>query len=256
MYFIDSSLNTNPKSHNKNRVDVNVSLLYWWKMDATKNEVENEEAQEDVFDDPELLQDDPELLAMKKEFDAIKEKEKLHKRENTADMSSRLNLEIEQIATKKTVTETLDIELNLPEHTEILTSDNEANSAENAPIISVESLDIDNEEEVKAEINNSTNTSPEYKNEVKSLWNIYVENAKNEKEKVEEVAAETILLNPFLQKMLRSEPSKWQTIEWPPRFLLYDMLMQSYTLHCSIVSDYTIRKLLLEHESFTTNNKY
>ncbi len=196
------------------------------------------EIKDDLLDDATLMAEDPELLAMKKEYE--ENKEKSHKRETTVDLTTRLEKEIQNLEKeeeKKVFIENI--------NDEIVGETTEASTGEQ-PVVNVDTIE-------PAMGGEGENISPE----VDQLWNMYVENARLEKEK-EEAGLGKIMENPFLQKIMN--PAKAPVSDLAAgymgleeKFLLYPILLGNYRIHLNAVSDYTLRKLLATYEPKCTN---
>ena len=189
-------------------------------------------------------------------FDSVDYEEKIHKRETTAEMLSRIGDQFHlgrEEDEKEVCIEDINADLN----------EDELN-----PLPIATKLQFDSESDEGAFniiecLSNIHQFSKENENnpkdgddEVDKLWNLHVENVKLESDtedsRLEEIKADQtkkVLDNPFLKKLLDTKSFIPPIIKCEPeQFLLHSILLGNYQIHTRVVSDYTLRQHLYWYE--------
>jgi len=227
-------------------------------MEAKKNPENPSEPLDlnDIPDNIEGIEDDPELLKIKQEYEANKLKSGIHQRENTIDIEKRLEQEILAMESGQTAG----------------TGEEKAhNSGSPAQNLAPKSVFEENPELFTI----YKDIDEKYKSEMDELWSKYVEDiAKTQEDGPKTpISADfaavhaAILSNPFLRKMIKPEEFKGKDLTYSklptsngeeyklPRCFLYDLLLENYHMHSSVVPDYAIRKMLIENEAILKSTK-
>ncbi len=216
-------------------------------------DLDEEQLRQELLAEDDDLGDDPEFQEMKAKLKAEMAKA-THKRENTIELSERIQREVEERAKAQ-------IQAQVQGQTQKSASTKEAQKDEGIDEKPAEPA-------VRELLDLCENVESNYKTEIDDLWSKCVEDAK--KPNGEESKGpppppdftkidEAILKNPFLRRMVRApegdgsmpviqkfviSKSEYEL----PQCLLYDLLLERFNFHAAVVPDYSLRKQLVDCE--------